>query len=117
MIVTVDKLKKGDEFLCASAQNGGLMWYRVVRDPKLKFKKDVNGVKVPAVHYKTGIQFYSSVLCSCNATHHTKFVPAAQTYNRKDITYEWRTYECTPEGHNFEKYVNLNSKNLWLIEK
>jgi hypothetical protein len=96
MLVTVDQLEVGDEFIVPCMSD--LRYYRVERQPQPKKGSPVNGW--------TQRVMYKAVKCSYYAD--------KQTYSSG---YTAHIHGHSPENHNAEKFVDLNYKNIWLIKK
>jgi len=87
--ITIDELQKGDEVITYG--NGFIQYLRILRP--LKLSKNAN--------YR-GDAHYSRVKCS--------FVePQARSWDRRGT--------LTGEGHNKEKYVDFNYRNIWLVKR
>lgn len=94
MLVTVDQLEVGDEFIVPCMSD--LRYYRLVRPVQPK--------KGNPTSYR-GQTLYKAAKCSCRLD---------------DVKYaNWtsKQYVCSPDQHNTEKFVDLNYKNIWLIKK
>lgn len=105
MLLKIDQLQKGDEFLVTS--NGSFRYWKALEDPKpMKMKNQPTGA---------GYTRYSGLLCSCKmtATQHTQ-----QGWGGRPPTiYTSKVYECTPFEHNHRERLNLNWKPVWLVRR
>lgn len=101
MLLKIDQLQKGDEFLTTS--NGSFRYWKALEDPKpMAAKNQPKGA---------GYVRYSGLLCSCKMT-------------ETPYQYAWmkapgivKTYECTPFEHNRRERINLNWKPVWLVRR
>lgn len=85
----------GDEIIIPSGRN--LLYLRLLQDPKLSKVQDWQGRPK-----------YISIRCSIkvNSVPYPGYGPGALPFYKN-------VPECTAEGHNLEKYVNLNNKAIW----
>lgn len=95
MLIKIEDLRKGDEILVG---RGGLKYYKLLRDPKLR---------------KGETDRYSSVKCSTRADISTY----TSTYGANTYTRTYKRWVCSPFEHNAEKYVDLNYGDIWLVKK
>jgi hypothetical protein len=87
--IAIEELQKGDEVITYG--NGFIQYLRILRP--LKLGKTNNW---------RGDTYYSRVMCS--------FVePQARSWDRRGT--------LTGEGHNKEKYVDFNYRNIWLVKR
>lgn len=98
MLVEIQDLQVGDEIL--TALNGNLVYLKVLRPVKPSVKKD-----------RYGKDLYKSIFCSTNRQVIVRTNPGSK------FTWEQRIYMCTPENHNYNRYFNLNYKELWLVNR
>jgi len=103
MLVKVDQLKIGDEILIGAVGDGNLRWMRILKIPMIGKR----------THWKTNQPLYKSTLCSVNIQE----VQMSNTYNGNIRTWTRKIYQFTGEGHNTDKYINLNEKHIWLIKR
>jgi hypothetical protein len=102
MLVKIEDLKIGDEILIGA--NSNVMRARVMRDPR--------PMKTQPSYANPGETFYTSLLLE------VILVAKVYTYKfaNKVHTYTKKTYMCEGE-YNHQKRVDLNRKNIWLLEK
>lgn len=99
MLVKVHELRKGDEFL--TTNNGSFRYYKALENPKpmaKKFQRAGSDIR------------YSALKCSC------KMDIVEQKY-AWGTTHRWERYECTPLDHNTIKRVNLEYRDIWLVDR
>ncbi len=112
MIVKVEDLKKGDEFLIAGS-GAHFRYYKALEDATPSYMKDANGNKVVRKDWR-GRDKWKALRCTTNCTvtesHYTD-------YNMKVYTNRRYDYKCTPEGHNYKESINLNYKEIWLVKR
>jgi hypothetical protein len=98
------------------AQGCKFVFAKLLREPVLRWKKDpITKLKVPVVRSwgnKTGTQLYSSVRCEVKTktTIEPPYYPGGKP--RKYVE-----YDNTLENYNDEKYIDLNFRDIWLIEE
>lgn len=102
-LIEVADLQVGDEIIVPV--NSSFRYLRVLR--QIKHRK---GGKT---HWKTNKPLYSAVYCSTK-----KDTVVTQ---RGSGSYKWdskiHTYTITDKDHNFEGYVDLNHKSIWLVKR
>jgi hypothetical protein len=96
MLVKIEELRKGDEILVPAGST--LLYLRLLQDPKISKKLGWDGA-----------QKYSSIKCSLK-------VQTVEHKNYDGVLYYRNITECSAEGHNFEKYYNLNHKTIWRVK-
>lgn len=113
MLVKISKLKKDDNIMLCSYSK--FIFAQVIREPTLRWKRDMNGNKVPAKPTwgdHRDEQLYSNVKCRVK----TKIV-SRPSYNANNHPITWKEYDNTLEDYNDEKYFDLNFRDIWLIDK
>ena len=108
MIVTIKDLKKGD--LLLSPSNGRFIMIVVLQDPKIKMNLKTGE---PQLMWDNKTVRYSNLRVSCNRE--VKLVPinwGGREHMRQEII-----FNCTPDGHNFKKYIQPNHRDFWLLER
>jgi hypothetical protein len=100
-LVKVEDLNVGDEIIisCQSC----FKYLRILRKPMVSKKK----------HWRTGATIYKLVKCSIRRE--TK--PYYYLHNGVTHTREYKDWGFGPEDHNYEHYVNLNDRNIILVNK
>jgi hypothetical protein len=100
-LVKVEDLNVGDEIVisCQSC----FKYLRIVRKPTISKKR----------HWRTGALLYKSVKCSIRREIKTY----TYLYNGVTQTREYKDWGFGPEDHNYEHYVNLNNRNIILVNK
>ena len=87
--IAIEELEKGDEVNIHG--NGYIQYLRILRPMKLAKNSNYRGDTI-----------YSRVKCS--------FVePQARSWDKRGT--------LTGEGHNKEKYVDFNYRNIWLVKR
>jgi len=112
MLTKIEDLRTGDEFI--TPMNGKFMYIRVVRPAHVINKRDkTTGIITPKLDYHTNTPVYSSIR---GTTRVDKITYSRTSYNGV-ITYTKDEYICSSEGHNIEKYFQLNYKSIWLVKR
>lgn len=108
MLIHVEDLKEGDEFIIGS--NSHLRYFKVLRTPTIHPTKKTGGwAGGPPLAPK-----YKAVRCSTNVVETVKNWTGYSGKIHKKIT---RVFNCTPEGHNKIMSVDLTYKDLWLVNR
>lgn len=110
MLIEVKDLEKGDEILVPL--NGHLLYIKLLRKPVIRYKKDSTGARVIVTSYyrdSLGETLYKAVKGSVNIE--------KKIWTLHGYTHNIFTPICSPEGHNTEKYFNLNHKQIWLVNR
>ena len=97
MVIEVKDLQVGDEILVGA---GCLKYIRILRPPKQH---------PTAVHWLTKDPMFKTVKYSTRRDE-ISYVWTGRTYTRKE-------FRCTPDEHNYQGYMNLNYKTLWLVNR
>jgi hypothetical protein len=93
MLVKPEQLKQGDEIIIAT--NSQLRYVRLLRDPM---------IRQGSTHWITKEPLYKAVKCSMRMDEH------------KVNNWKYKVYTPTPNDHNFERFVNLNDRSIWLVK-
>jgi hypothetical protein len=96
MLITVDKLRIGDEIIIGSGSR--LKYMKVLREPSLGAKP----------HWRTKEILYKSLLCSY------KIEEQVTVYGNR--TFVYNQLMCEPDDHNKTCRVDLNSRPIWLVK-
>ena len=100
-LIGIEDLDAGDEILISC--QGCFKYLRLLRKPAIGTKK----------HWSTGKPTYKSVKCSTRRdTKYHSYVHNGQTRTR-----EYTDWGFGPEDHNFDHYVNLNTRQILLVRK
>lgn len=113
MLVNQENLKKGDEIMLAIGCK--FAYAKVIRPPKLRWKKDSTGTIIPVVRtWNPDInkQLYSSTKCEVKTI--TTHFPARYAGGKPYTTVK---IDNSLPDYNDEKYFDLNFRDIWLIEK
>lgn len=102
-LIEVADLQVGDEILVPV--NSSFRYLRVLRPVKARTRgKTQSG---------SGKQLYKSLWVSTKKS----VIPYTRTYSGKVYNYTRTEYEITDRDHNFEGYVDLNYKSIWLVKR
>jgi len=101
MNVNIEELEVGDEILISCQSY--FKYLRVLRKPEIGKRK----------HWSTGAPTYKSVRCSTRRDTITK----SYTYSGKTKTWEQHKFIVTPDDHNYEQYVELGYRGIWLLNR
>ena len=96
MLVTVDQLEVGDEFIVPCMSD--LRYYRLLRPVQPKKGSPISGWTKRVI--------YKAAKCSYRLDE--RVYPSGHTS---------QVYKCSADEHNGEKFVDLNYKDIWLIKK
>lgn len=103
MLIELKDLRKGDEIIVSS--NSRLKYLKILRNPVLGKR----------VGWQGGL-LYKSLMCSSRRDEVTyTFHYSNPKYTPKTI--KRKEFQCTAEGHNIERYENLNYRTMWLVKR
>lgn len=100
MVIKIQDLKKGDEFIISTL--GNFRYYKALEEPKLLAPKPQNPGRATR---------YGGVKCS------TKMNITTYQHNWMQSPGTQKNYECTPFEHNHTERVNLNWRSMWLVRR
>lgn len=104
MLTKIEDLRKGDLVLFPS--NGKFIMIKLLQDPRV----DPN----PKGWYvANGETSYKKIKVSCRRNVAKK----TYTWGGRSYTREEYSYECTPENHNYVKWIDPHRKNFWILER
>jgi len=107
MLVHIQNLKKGDLLLFPS--NGKFIMVIVLQYPRI----DIDSKTGQPIILRNGTDSYKRLRVSCKRE--VKIVPCMwgnTKHERKEIK-----FFCTSENHNYKRYIYVNGREFWLLER
>jgi hypothetical protein len=101
-IVEIQELEVGDEIIISCQSH--FKYLRILRKPMVGTK----------THWNTGVPLYKSVKCS---TIRTSKARQYTDYNGNVKTYYSHEWGWGPDDHNYTQYVDLEFRQIILVEK